>query len=179
MAASDLDRGDESIATSRDGLDVGRVRGVVAERLTQLGDGLRQRVIGDRDVRPQRRKELVFADERRLPRHQVQQQVDDFRRKRDDVSTAQQSVRTGVDGKGTEAVRRNHCHRACRKRPQHSIARRIAEGAGGLLWSSGSKVMLSIASPSWMSLITSVCSSIGPACRRPCTRNRGAGCPPG
>jgi len=118
-----LDRRDESISAPGDGLNVGRLRWIVAERLAELGDGLCQRVVGHGDIRPQRGKQLVLAHECRLPRDEVEQQIDDLRRKRDDLSTAQEAVRAGVDGERAEAVRRNHCHWVRQKRPQHSIAR--------------------------------------------------------
>jgi len=105
-----LDRRDEPIAAPGDGLDVGRLRRIIAERLAQLGDGLGQRIVGHRNVGPQRREQLVLTNERRLPGHEVEQEVDDFRRERDDFSTAQQAVRAGVDGERAEAIRRNHCH---------------------------------------------------------------------
>ena len=58
-----LDRGDEAISASRNCLNVFRIRGVVAERLTQLGHCLGQRVVGDRHVRPQGLEELVLRDQ--------------------------------------------------------------------------------------------------------------------
>ena len=45
---------DEAVAAPRDGLDVGGLGRVVAERLAQLRDRLRERVVGDGDVRPER-----------------------------------------------------------------------------------------------------------------------------
>jgi len=105
-----LDRRDEPIAPARDGLDVGRLGGIVAKRLPELGDRLCERVVGDGNVRPERREELVLRNQRRLPRHEIEQEIDDLRRQRNDFSAAQKAVRAGIDGKGPEAVRRNHCH---------------------------------------------------------------------
>ena len=101
-----LHRRDETVAAARDRLDVGRLRGIVAERLAQLGHRLRQRVVGHGHVGPQRREQLVLGHERGLPRGEVQQQVDDLRRQGNDVVAAQQPVGTGVHREGTEAV----CH---------------------------------------------------------------------
>ena len=55
------DRRDEPVALSRDGLDVGRGRGLVAERVAQVRHRLRQRVLGDVGVPPERVEELLLA----------------------------------------------------------------------------------------------------------------------
>ena len=101
-----LDRRDEPVAAPRDGLDVLRAGGIVAERLAQLGNRLRQRVVGHRDVRPQRPEQLVFRDQHRRPRGEEQQQVDDLRRERDVGAVAQQPVGAAVDDEGPELVGR-------------------------------------------------------------------------
>ena len=95
---------DEAVAAAGDRLDVLRVGGIVAERLTQLGHGLRQGVVGDRDVGPQGPEQIVLRDEHRRPRRQEQQQVDDLRRERDIDAVAQQPVCTAVDDERSELV---------------------------------------------------------------------------
>ncbi len=59
-----LDRRDEAITASRNRLDVGRLRRIVAERLPQLRHRLRQRVVGDRHVRPERGEQLLLRNQR-------------------------------------------------------------------------------------------------------------------
>ena len=98
-------RRDETVAAAGDGLDVCRVAGIVAERLTQLGYGLRQGVVGDGDVGPQGPEQIVLRDEHRRPRRQEEQQVDDLRRERDIDAVAQQPVCTAVDDERSKPVR--------------------------------------------------------------------------
>ena len=77
-------RGNEAVASARDRLDVDGLGRIVAERLTQFRDGLRERVVGDGDVRPERLEEIFFGDERGLASDEIQQQVDDLGRQLDD-----------------------------------------------------------------------------------------------
>ncbi len=97
-------RRNEAVATARDGLDVDGLGRIVPERLTQFRDGLRERVVGDGDVRPERLEEIFFGDERGLASDEIQQQVDDLGRQLDDVRVAQQPVRGRVERVGAEAV---------------------------------------------------------------------------
>ena len=57
------DLGDHSITQARDGGDVGRVLGVVAQEAAQRGDGLVYGVGGDDDVGPDLGEEVVDADD--------------------------------------------------------------------------------------------------------------------
>ena len=105
-----LDRGDEPVTSPRDGLNIRGLGRIVAERLAEFRDGLRQCIVGHRHIGPQRGEQFVLANERRLPGDEIEQQIDNFRGERDDLSAAQQTVRAGVDGEWAEAIRRNHCH---------------------------------------------------------------------
>jgi hypothetical protein len=108
MWRNSFDRRDETIAAPSDGLDIRRLCGIVAERLAQLRDRLRQRVVGDGDVRPERAEELVLRDERRLPGDEVKKEIDDLRREGDDLVPSQQPVRRRVDSEGAESIRSRH-----------------------------------------------------------------------
>lgn len=51
---------DETVAAPCHRLDVGRLRRIVAKRLTQLGHGLRERIVGHGNVGPERLEQLVL-----------------------------------------------------------------------------------------------------------------------
>ena len=75
-----VQRCDEAIAAARDGLDVPRRRRVVAEGLAQLGDGLRERVVGDVGVGPQRVEQRFLGDQLAGVVEEVEQKVEELRR---------------------------------------------------------------------------------------------------
>ena len=95
---------DEAVAPTGDGLDVGRLRRIVAERLSELGDCLRERVVRDGDVRPECLEQIILRDERRWSGHQIQEQVDDLRRELDNLVITQQAVRRRVEDVRSESV---------------------------------------------------------------------------
>ena len=83
-------------------------RRVVSERLAELGHCLRQRVVGDRDVRPQRLEQLVLRDQHGRPRDEVQQEVDDLGRKLNDLLVTKEPERGRIEGKRTKPVHAAH-----------------------------------------------------------------------
>ena len=97
-------RRDEPVPAPRDRLDIGRLRRVVAERLPQLRDRLRERVVGHGHVGPERLEEILLRDERRLARDEVEKEVDDLGRQLDDLGVAEQPVRRGIERVGSEAI---------------------------------------------------------------------------
>ena len=98
------DRCNETISAARNSLNVGWLRRVVVQRLAQLRYGLRQRVIGDRNVGPERLEQLVLRHQRRRTRDEVEQQVDDLGGERHDVAGLGEAVGRGVDRERTEVV---------------------------------------------------------------------------
>jgi hypothetical protein len=106
----DLDRRDKAVAATGYGLNVGRLGRVVPQCLAKLRYSLSEGVVRDRNVRPESGEQLVLGDQRRLASNEVEKKVDDFRRQRHDLAAAKEAVRTGVDSKGPETVRRNHRH---------------------------------------------------------------------
>ena len=97
-------RRDEAIPAPRDGLDVGGLRRIVAQRLPQLRDRLRQRVVGHDDVGPDGAEQVFFRDERRRAIEQVPQQIEHFRRERDRLAVFRQPERAAVERKRSEAI---------------------------------------------------------------------------
>ena len=55
---------------------------MVAERLSKIGNDLGQRIVGDRDVAPQRPHDLVLRDEHSWPGDKQQEQVQTLGRQR-------------------------------------------------------------------------------------------------
>ena len=124
-----FDGRDEAVAAARDRLDVLRVGGIVAERLTQLGHRLRQRVVGDRHVGPQGPEQIVLRDQHRRPGRQKQQQVDDLRRERDVGAVAQQPVGAAVDDERPELVGGGGGHGGIRTRVTCYVQRATVQRA--------------------------------------------------
>ncbi len=70
---------------------------------------MRQRVVGDRNVRPQGAKELFLADQDGRACRQVEQQIDGFGGDRDGDAVPHQSKGTGVEREAPEGVRPRGC----------------------------------------------------------------------
>ncbi len=99
-----LDDADEPIAAARDGLDVLRIAGVVAERLPQLGHRLRQRVVGDVGAGPERVEQLLLRDQRAGVIEQEEQQVEELRRQVHGPGVAKNPIASSVHDKRAKAV---------------------------------------------------------------------------
>ncbi len=66
---------DQPIAALRDGLDVARRVGIVAQRLAQLDDRLRERVVSDHDTRPDVREQLLAPHHLAGPRRELDEHL--------------------------------------------------------------------------------------------------------
>ena len=102
------DIGDKPVAAPRHGLDVARRGRLIAERLAQLGHDLRQRVVGDRDVGPQRLEHVVLGHERRRAVEEEDQQIERLRRHRERRAVLQQAIPCPIDDEGSETIARAH-----------------------------------------------------------------------
>ncbi len=104
LGAVGVNRCDEAVSPLRHSLDVRRPGAIVPERLPEIRYRLRQRVLGDHDVRPERLKQFLFGNKRRRPGDEVVEQVDQFRRERHWHIAALERERSGVQREGTEPV---------------------------------------------------------------------------
>jgi hypothetical protein len=97
-------RRDEPVAAPRDRLDVFRRPGVVPQRLPQLGDGLRQRVVGDVGVRPEGVEQVFLGDQLAGVIDEVEQEIEELRREIDRRTAPRDAVRRSIDTKRPEDV---------------------------------------------------------------------------
>jgi hypothetical protein len=104
LGADGVNRCDEAVSPLRHSLDVRRPGAIVPERLPEIRYRLRQRVLGDHDVRPERLKQFLFGNKRRRPGDEVVEEVDQFRRERHWHIAALERERSGVQREGTEPV---------------------------------------------------------------------------
>jgi hypothetical protein len=104
------DRRNESIPAPRHRLHVYRLRRGVAKRLPQIGNSLRQRVVADDDVWPDRGEQFFLGCERRRPLDEIAQEIDQPRRHRQINVVAHQPVRRDVEREWSEAIARHERH---------------------------------------------------------------------
>ena len=97
-------RRDEAVAAARDGLDEGRIAGLVAERLPQLRHGLRQRVVGDVGAGPERVEQRLFRHQRAGVVEQMEQQVEELGREVERAPVLEHAVGGAIDDERAEAV---------------------------------------------------------------------------
>ena len=97
-----LDRPDEPVAVTRNGLDERRPDRIVAERPPQHRHGVDQAVVGDRHVAPDRRHDLVLLDEPVAMRDQEHECVEGPRGERDGLVMSPQGPGAEVDGERAE-----------------------------------------------------------------------------
>src|SRR5688572_12444875 len=71
-----FNRGDQPVAALGDGLDVARLLRIVAERLAQLDDRLRERVVAHDDAGPHHAQELFARDDLARPLRELKQDLD-------------------------------------------------------------------------------------------------------
>ncbi len=98
----------ESIATPRHRLDIPRRARVVVERLANVGDRPRQRVLADMHVGPEPFEQVVLADERAAARDEMLKDVDEMRRERQIDAVADDDVPIGVEHERREDEARGH-----------------------------------------------------------------------
>ena len=94
---------DEPVAAPRQRLDHPRLVGGIAERLPDVGDRPRQRVLGDVHVGPEAIEQLLFRSDRAVALDHVNEDLDQPRRQFDRVAVAGQRPRPDVNGKRPEA----------------------------------------------------------------------------
>jgi hypothetical protein len=102
-------RRDEAVPSARDRLDELRPPGVITERVTELGDSLRQCVVGDVGARPERVEQLLFRDEGPRVVEQVQQEVEELGRQFDDGVVPHDAVTGAIGEERAESVA-GTCH---------------------------------------------------------------------
>ena len=102
-----FDSGHEPVAPARDGLDVRRLRRIVVQRLTQLGDRLRERVVGYDHIGPDGSKELLLRHERGRTIEQIAKKVEHLGRRGDWRSLVGEAEGRRVESKRTERVERH------------------------------------------------------------------------
>jgi hypothetical protein len=95
---------DEAVAAAGNRLDVLRRRRIVSKRLPQLGDRLRECVVGDVGARPQRIEQRFLGDELPGVVEQVEQQVEQLRRQVQRITVPGDAIRGAIDVKRTEAI---------------------------------------------------------------------------
>ena len=81
VALAFLDGADPAIPASRHRLEVFRLARLVAEHAAQLGDHPRERVIGDRGIRPDGFEDLLFTEEVTRTLDHQEEEVERFRLK--------------------------------------------------------------------------------------------------
>ena len=104
LVANDVNGSHEPVPPLGDGLDVGGFRAVVAKRLPQVRNGLRERVLRDDHIGPQRLEQLFLGDERQGTAEEEHQQIDQLGGQRHVRVVSQQRERAGVERERTETV---------------------------------------------------------------------------
>src|SRR5688572_32906621 len=94
---SRFDRRDQAVAALRYRLDVTRLLRIIAERLAQLDDRLRERVVADHDSRPDEAEQLVARDHPPGPEGQLPEDLDRLRFQVDRFASAAKLVQLDVE----------------------------------------------------------------------------------
>ena len=99
-----LNRRDKSISAARDGDDVRRTLGVIAERLANRRDMPCEVVFLDEGIRPDELDELVLLDDPIPPANQVDQDFKGLRGKSDECAVAIEDASDRVGDKRTKRI---------------------------------------------------------------------------
>src|SRR5262249_21773470 len=104
----DFNRRNESIAPARDCLDELRRSRIVSQHVTQFGDGLRERVLGDVRPRPERVEQLLFRDQRIGVVEQMEQQVEKLGRNGQRLAASEHAIANPIHHEWAEPIRGTH-----------------------------------------------------------------------
>jgi hypothetical protein len=102
----DFDRRNKAVAAPSDSLDELWRSRIVAESITQFGDGLRQRVVSYVRVGPERVEQLFFCNQRAGIVEQVEQQVEKLGCDVQRLGASEDAIADPIGQKRTEPIRR-------------------------------------------------------------------------
>ncbi|MCU7375181.1 hypothetical protein PEC18_31280 [Paucibacter sp. O1-1] len=122
------ERSDKAVATSRDGLDIDRLLGIVSKCLTQLADQILQRRFVDMTMAPDGVQQGVFADQLAGPAHQLAQHLEGPRCQLDAGFVALQPRLGLVDLEAAEPGLQGvfFVHSSCDQYRIETVSRRLA-----------------------------------------------------